>query len=199
MGPLPPSAQPQAKGASRRGLPPNTWSTAEARPGFGPHLFLCLHLVKSSVGAADKETTGGGPGSPLPSCTHSFTCQGTRVGPQRAGRSQLLSYLPVPLAGGWACGHPLPRADMSPERGPRDNVAHFLAREGLLVWALRGWPSLPLPRGWGCSRGSLIHPPFLLLILRHLVGQDWLSWSPRGLPGEASPLPPSWQPLLKTA
>lgn len=91
------------------------------------------------------------------------------------------------------------RTRLAPERDPQDNAAHFLAREGLLVRVLRGWPSLPLPRGWGCCRGSLVPPPFPLLILRHLVGQDWLSWSPRGLPGEASPLPPSWQPQLKAS
>lgn len=81
-------------------------------------------------------------------------------------------------------------ACLAPERGLRDNAARFLAREGLLVFALRGWASLPLPWswGWGCCSGSLVPPPFLWLILPHLVGQDWFSWSPHGLPGQASPL-----------
>lgn len=84
---------------------------------MGLTCFCAFTSSSPPVGAADKETAGGGPGSLLPGCIHGFTCQGTGAGtgagPQRAGRSQPLSCLPVPLAGGWVCGHPLPRADTS--------------------------------------------------------------------------------------
>lgn len=209
MGPLPPAAQWQAKGGLRRGLPLNTWSTAEPHPGREPHVLPRHYHLKSPVGAPDRETAGGGGrgqaglGSLLPGCINSFTLQRTREGLRWAGRNQHLGCLPVPLAGGWAYGHRLPRPGMS-RSGTRSSGQccplsgqggpSCLCSEGL------GFTPTPMVLGLGVLLGQSRAPTFPVAHPSSFGGAGLVQLEPTWLArsGLAS-LPPSWQLLLKAS
>lgn len=75
-------------------------------------------------------------------------------GPVAGSCSQPLSCLPLPLAGGWGCGHPLPRADMSRSRTRSSGQCRPLSGQGgPSCPGSGGLAFTPPPAGLGVQQG----------------------------------------------